>query len=116
MLQAREQLDLAAKSLGAHGVADVGAEHLDGDRPVVANVAREKNDGHAAVAKFALDDVALTERALNSVTEETHGTTPQTTVATWGVLVGCERRPARPRGVAAVLCASGYLLSCKGPF
>ena len=55
VLQPREQPDLALESLGANRVARVGAEDLDGDGAIVAQVAREEDHGHAAVAELFLE-------------------------------------------------------------
>ena len=47
--------------LGAEHRAELGAEDLEGDLAIVLQVAGEVDDGHAAGAELALDDVAVVE-------------------------------------------------------
>ena len=70
MLQVGDGLDLAEEPLGADHGREVGAQDLDGDLALVAEVAREIDGGHAALAELALDAVAVGEdraEALNGV-------------------------------------------------
>ena len=52
-------LDLREEPLGADDGGELGAEHLDGDLAVVAEVLGEVDGGHAALAQLALDPVAV---------------------------------------------------------
>ena len=63
MLQARRQLDLGQKPIGAERLGDSGADDLDGDLPRVPNVVREVDGRHPAFAELALDVVAARETA-----------------------------------------------------
>ncbi len=72
MLQLRGDPDLAEKSLGADRGGDLGIEHLDGDLPLVAAVAREVDERHAPATDFPLHDVAVAQDLLDLVEEITH--------------------------------------------
>ena len=48
MLEPREDADLAQEALGARERGELAAEHLDGDRPGVADVLRVHDDGGPA--------------------------------------------------------------------
>ena len=63
MLQARRQLDLGQKRIGAERLGDFGADDLDRDLPRVPNVLREVDGRHPAFAELALDVVAAGETA-----------------------------------------------------
>jgi hypothetical protein len=54
--------DLAGEAVGAEDGAELGAEHLHRDLPVVAQVVGEIHGRHAAAAELAADGVALCER------------------------------------------------------
>ena len=64
MLQPGGQPDLALKPLGPEGGGELGVEHLQGDRAVVAQVPDEVYRRHPAAAQLALDRVSLGERCL----------------------------------------------------
>src|SRR4051812_39782126 len=64
MLQAGGELDLAEKSLGAGGLDHFRVKHLEGHRPIVAEVVGEIHHRHAAAAELALDAVLPGERSL----------------------------------------------------
>ena len=59
MLQPGGELDLALEALGAERGGQLGVEHLERDRPVVAEVVGEVDRGHAAAPELALDAVAV---------------------------------------------------------
>ena len=59
--------DLAEEAVGAERGGELGAEHLDGDRPLVLEVLGEVDRGHAAFADLALDVVAISQRGSESV-------------------------------------------------
>jgi hypothetical protein len=61
MGESRRDVNLAQKALGAVG-RDVRFEYLDGDLPVVAEIARQVDDRHAATAELSLDDVPICDR------------------------------------------------------
>ena len=56
------QLDLAKKALGADGLSDIGAKHLECHVSVVLEIAREVHSRHAALTELLLDSVAAFER------------------------------------------------------
>ena len=62
MIEPRRDLDLGEESLRSEHGAELGAQHLEGDLAIELLVACEIDDGHAAGADLALDDVAVTER------------------------------------------------------
>ena len=47
--------------LGAGNRPELGTEHLDRDEPVVLEVAREPDCGHAVAAELTLERVAVTQ-------------------------------------------------------
>ena len=57
---------------GPREAAELGVQHLERDRPVVAQVAGEVDRRHAAAAELALDRVAAGERGLDDRTEVGH--------------------------------------------
>ena len=62
MIEPRRDLDLGEEPLGAEHGAQLRAEDLEGDFAIELAIAGEVDDGHAARAEFALDDVAIVER------------------------------------------------------
>ena len=58
MLEARRRPDLAQKAIGTEDRAELGVQHLDGDVPLVLDVVREVDSGHAPSTELALDDVS----------------------------------------------------------
>ncbi len=66
MLQLGRELDLAQEALGAERGGELGAEHLERDQPLVPQVAREIDRGHAALPELALDGVAVGQRGLET--------------------------------------------------
>ena len=75
MLQARRQLDLGQKPIGAERLGDFGADDLDGDLPRVPNVVREVDGRHPPFAELALDVVAAREAASEHVVGLGHALT-----------------------------------------
>ena len=67
VLQVGDGLDLAEEPLGADDGREVGAEHLDGDLALVAEVVGEVDRGHAALAELALDAVAVGENGAEAL-------------------------------------------------
>ena len=63
MAQPGRDLDLAEEPLGAEGGSQVGAEHLEGDRPVELEVLGQVNSGHSAVPELPLNGVGFGEGA-----------------------------------------------------
>ena len=72
MLQPREESNLALKSLGRRGIADVGPEDLDGHQPFVPDISGEQHHRDPAVAELTLELVAVTEHFLKPVDENAH--------------------------------------------
>ena len=66
MLEPGGDLDLAQEALVAEGGGQLGAEHLDRDRPLVLHVGREKHDGHSPGADFSLYAAALSQSGLQA--------------------------------------------------
>jgi hypothetical protein len=55
MLEAGCDLDLLHKALGAERMGQLLVQDLEGDRPIVPEIARQVDGGHAAPAEFALE-------------------------------------------------------------
>ena len=66
MLQPRRELDLAQEPLGAQAVGQLGAQHLERDRPVVPEVPGEVDRRHPAAAELALERVAAGQCGLRA--------------------------------------------------
>ena len=64
MLEAGGDSNLPEKALGAECGDQLVAQDLDGDGPVVLEVAGEVDRGHAAAAQLALEAVAVAEGGL----------------------------------------------------
>ena len=62
MLQVRGDLDLAQEPLDAEHRAEFRLEHLEGDAPFMAQVARQVHGRHAAFADLAVNHVSIGER------------------------------------------------------
>jgi hypothetical protein len=58
MLQRGGEADLAEEAVHADRAGELGAKDLDGDQPLVPQIAREPDGGHPAPAQLALDGVA----------------------------------------------------------
>ena len=72
MLQPGGQPDLALEPLGAERGGQLGVEHLERDRAVVAEVLRQVDGGHAAAPELALEPVAVGEGGLERGAEISH--------------------------------------------
>ena len=62
MIEPRRNLDLGEEALGSEDGAELWAEHLERHLTIELFVHGEVDDGHAARADLALDDIAVTER------------------------------------------------------
>jgi hypothetical protein len=61
MLEPCDGADLALKALRAKARRELGMQDLEGDQPIVLDVAREVDRGHPALAELALEKVAVSE-------------------------------------------------------
>ena len=59
MLEVGGRLDFAEEPLGADDRGEFRPQHLDGDAAVVLDVLRQVHGGHAALAEFPLEAVAV---------------------------------------------------------
>ena len=73
MLQVGGDLDLGQEPLGADHGGELGAQHLEGDPPVVPEVLGQVDGGHAAGAELALDPIAVGQGELEAVLRLGHG-------------------------------------------
>ena len=73
MLQVGRGLDLGQEPLGADHGGELGAEHLERDLAVVAEVLGQVDGGHAAGAELALEAVAVGEGGLEAAEQFGHG-------------------------------------------
>ncbi len=71
--EARRDLDLALKPLGAEGRGQVRMEELEGDEPSVLDVAGQVDRGHAAAPDLAFQPVVRRQRDPNAVGRVEHG-------------------------------------------
>ena len=76
MLEPGGGADLAQESLGAEARAEVGMQDLEGDGPVVPEVAGEVDGGHAAAAELALEGVPPAQRVLQTLARPEGGNRP----------------------------------------
>jgi hypothetical protein len=67
VLEAGGELDLSREAFGADGGPKVGAQHLDGNEPFVAQVAGEVHRGHSTASELPLDGVVRAECGLELV-------------------------------------------------
>ena len=61
MLEACRDLDLPRKALGAERMGQLLMQDLEGDWPIVPEIARQVDRSHAAPAELALEQVAVAE-------------------------------------------------------
>jgi hypothetical protein len=73
MLQAGGNPDLAEEPVGANRGGELGAKHLDGDRPIMSGVMRQVHSSHAPLADKALDGIAPLELDTQPVEHISHG-------------------------------------------
>ena len=66
MLQVGRELDLGQEPLGPDHRGELGAEHLEGHPPGMADVLGQVDRGHAAGADFTLQAVAVRQGGLES--------------------------------------------------
>jgi hypothetical protein len=59
VLKPGRRLDLAQEAIRAEHRSEFGVEHLEGDGPLVPDVASEVHGRHAAVPEFLLEHVAV---------------------------------------------------------
>ena len=72
--------DLAAEAVGAHRHGERGPEHLERHGPLVLEVLRQVDRGHAAASELALEGVAAAQSVLECRTR-----IGQESVRRWGV-------------------------------
>jgi len=73
MLESGGEPDLALEPLGAECGSELGAEALDGDRPVVLAVASELHRRHASVRQLPLERVRLGQFDSDGARRLSHG-------------------------------------------
>jgi hypothetical protein len=76
MLETGGDPDLALKPAGAERGNQIRVQDLEGDVPVVAEVARQEDDRHAASAKLALDRIPISEGLRQRCGADDHGESP----------------------------------------
>ena len=69
VLEVRGELDLGEEPLGADHGGELGPQDLERDPPVVSEVCREIDHGHAAGADLAVEPVAVFESGLETADE-----------------------------------------------
>lgn len=69
MIEAGSDLDFAQEAFGTKRCREFWSEDLDGDLPSMSQIRGEVDNGHAPLAKVALDAVAVSEGALQSLTD-----------------------------------------------
>jgi hypothetical protein len=66
------QLDLTLEAFGTQRGRQLGMEHLQGDRTLVANVLGQIDRSHAATAELALDPVSIRQATLKLLPQVSH--------------------------------------------
>ena len=61
MLEPRGDVNLAQEALGAQAGGQLGAQHLEGDLPLMAEVVGEVHRGHAAPPELLQERVAVAQ-------------------------------------------------------
>src|ERR1035437_2985606 len=69
MLKLGRELDLALEALDAQAGGEIRGQHLEHDLPIEIEVGNEEYARHAAAAELTLDDVAASDRVLETVAE-----------------------------------------------
>src|SRR6185369_7904527 len=95
MLEAGEESNLALESFGTGCIANVRTKDLDGDRPVVADVASKEHDSHATAAELPLDHVPVSEQLLKPLGQDAHRTLR---LRRWQYALLTAKRKGRRRG------------------
>ena len=67
VLEGGGDADFAEEAVAAERGGELGAEHLDGDRPLVLDVPGEEDGRHPALARLALHGVAIAQGGSESV-------------------------------------------------
>ena len=98
MLEPRRHPDLALEALGTKRVAQVGMKNLQGNRPVVSQVPRQVDRGHAATTQLPLDGVAVSQRCAEPFGWAAHVVAPAATSA-WNR--GCFRIGSKPGSICS---------------
>ena len=109
MLEPGGELDLAEKPLRAEGGREVGAEDLQGNRPVVPEIVGEVDRGHPSPAELALDDVAVAERLLQGQLRAGNHLSP--ILASNRVYRGSERKRSKSGSVRVAEPGNGSRIS-----
>ena len=73
MLQAGGDPDLLEESLRSERGGELGAQDLERDGPIVPEVVREVDHGHAAASELALDAIPIGQGRLKSGHRLGHG-------------------------------------------
>ena len=73
MLEAGGDLDLPHKALGAERMGQLLVQDLEGDGPIVPEIVRQVDRGHAAPAELALEQVAVTKSIAQGRVNDSHG-------------------------------------------
>jgi hypothetical protein len=72
MLQTGGGLDLPHKALGAERMGQLLMQDLEGDRPIVPNVARQVHRGHPTAPELTLEQVAVTKSIAQGRVADSH--------------------------------------------
>ena len=73
MLQVRGDPDLAQEAITAEGGGEFRMQDLEGDGPIVLDVVREEDGGHATPAELTLDRVGTGQPIVEDRAEIGHG-------------------------------------------
>ena len=85
MLETGGHPDLALEPLGAERGGELGVEHLERDRAVVLEVARQEDRRHPAAAELPLEGVVGAEPGLELGAEVGHHAVPSTSFRNRGL-------------------------------
>jgi hypothetical protein len=99
MLEASGNLDLSQKALGAERMGQLLVKDLEGDQPIVPEIARQVDRGHAPAPELGLEQVAVTKSIAQGRVNDSHGNCLE------GTSGMCSRQQRKARN-PAVRCAA----------
>jgi hypothetical protein len=101
VLQVGGELDLGQEALGPDHGCELGAQELQGDPAIVAEIMCQVDGGHAAGADLALDAVAVGQRGLQTAERLGHDGAPGWDAGKMGPCAGLDQSAEAAAAVTA---------------